>query len=248
MSYTQSLPGVGWVSLVPTGTYPDPVHLAEIESLDWSYNEDTADLENAAGDVIDTFTTKRSLEGSVKLKSLPNSLIVASTRGAALTTGQSFGYAVQGSVPGSVSYTIAVTPPNSGTWAQDLGVVNLTTGKPMACDSTATGTGVYSVSAGTYTFNSADASASVLINYRATLTTGTTTTVSAVAASTATSKYALHCYQEATSRRWGLYIPSAHVYGLSAALSKGGWSDVTLKFKATLDSSGNLAYHYRSDG
>jgi hypothetical protein len=68
--------------------------------------------------------------------------------------------------------------------------------------------------------------------------------VAAQAASTGSAKYALHGYRTLAGKSYGIYIPQAVIPGLSAKLSKGGWSDVSLKFKATLDASGNLAYHY----
>ncbi len=40
MSYSKSLAGVGWISLVPSGTYPDPIMLAEVDGFDIDVNED----------------------------------------------------------------------------------------------------------------------------------------------------------------------------------------------------------------
>lgn len=62
-------------------------------------------------------------------------------------------------------YQIVVTPPNSGSFVTDLGVINASTGLPMTRVASAPATGQYSVSAGTYTFAAADTGLGVLISY-----------------------------------------------------------------------------------
>ena len=70
-----------------------------------------------------------------------------------------------GTVPASSTYTIQVT--NHTTWTQDLGVVDVVTGKRMKCVAAAAEVaGVsYSVAAGVYTFASGDASMAKKISY-----------------------------------------------------------------------------------
>lgn len=244
MSYHKSVAGVGWVAIVPSGTNPDPLHLAEIQSLELTENVETADLENADGDVIDAFVTKRTVEGSIALKDYSNSLLAYASRGATVATGYKAGFSTTQTIP-STPHQITITPPNSGTYATDLGVIDLTAGKMLKCDASAVAGVSYSLSGAVYTFASGDASHSVLINYQCTYTTGTTATVAAASASTVT-KYALHCYNGNAGRNTGLYVPQALVFGLSAKFAKGGWVDSTLKFKATLDVSNNLYYAYNS--
>lgn len=243
MSYHKSVQGVGWVSLVPSGTYPDPVHLAEIEALDFNITEEDADLEDSNGDIIDSFTTKRVFEGTVTLKDLSASLIAAATRGVTVAAGTKQGYAQSGVIP-TTPFQITVT--NGATFADDLGVIDLTSGKAMTCAATATGTGVYAVNTttGQYTFNTADAGHTVLINYRATQSsTGNTASIASATASSNT-YYGLHCHQVIAGKPWGIYIPQARLPGLSAKFSKGGWSDTTLKFKASKDASNNFVHVY----
>lgn len=241
MSYSKSLQGVGWVSIVPGGTYPDPVHLAEIESLDFNVNEEDAELEDQSGDVIDTFRTKRVIEGTISLKGFTGSLLAAATGGVTVAAGGKLGYAQTTTIP-TTPFQITVT--EGATFADDLGVIDLTAGKAMTCGATATGAGVYAVNTatGVYTFNTADAAHSVLINYRSTKsTTGVTADIAAAVG--ATPYYALHCYQP-SGKPWGIYIPQARLPGVSTKFSKKGWTDTTLKFKATKDTSGKFAYVY----
>jgi hypothetical protein len=241
MSYHKSVQGVGWVSLVPSGTYPDPVHLAEIEAMDLNITEEDGDLEDSNGDIIDSFTVKRVIEGTVTLKDISGSLLAATTRGVTVAAGTKQGYAQTSTIP-TTPFQITVT--NGATFADDLGVIDLTSGKAMTCAATATGTNVYSVTAaGVYTFNTADAGHSVLINYRATqAAVGTTSTIASATAAQA--YYGLHCYQVIAGKPWGIYVPAARLPGLSAKFGKGGWSDTTIKFKATKDASNNFVHIY----
>lgn len=73
-------------------------------------------------------------------------------------------------VPGVSTYTITVAPPSSGTFSNDLGVINASTGLPFKKVASAPTAGQYSVAAGVYTFNSGDANAAVLISYEYTAT------------------------------------------------------------------------------
>lgn len=246
MSYHKSLAGVGWVSIVPGGTYPDPIHLAEVESLDFNVTEEDSDLEDSNGDVIDSFPTKRVIEGSLSLKSFTGSLLAAVTRGVTVAPGGKLGFSQTSVIP-TTPFEITVT--EGATFADDLGVIDLTAGKAMTAAATATGAGVYAVNAstGTYTFNTADAGHSILINYRATkATTGVTSAIASSAASS-TAYFGLHCYAASAAKPWGIYIPQARLPGLSAKFSKGGWSDTTMRFKAIKDSTNQFAYVYTAE-
>jgi hypothetical protein len=69
------------------------------------------------------------------------------------------------SVPSSGPYTITPTPPSSGTFVADLGVINVATGLPLKRVASSPATGEYSLSSGVYTFASADADEALLISY-----------------------------------------------------------------------------------
>lgn len=71
---------------------------------------------------------------------------------------------VGAAIPGT-PYAITPTPPNSGTWTADLGVLNAS-GVPMTRVASAPSTGQYSVAAGVYTFAAADTTLTVYINYK----------------------------------------------------------------------------------
>jgi hypothetical protein len=46
------------------------------------------------------------------------------------------------------------------------------------------------------------------------------------------------------AKPWGIYVPAAQLSGISGKFAKTGWSESTVKWKATKDSSGNFAHVY----
>lgn len=97
-----------------------------------------------------------------------NTLYFGQTLASGLTAIQTGGTGA--SIPAS-PYTVTVTPPNSGTYAADLGVIDWN-GKPMTRVASAPATGEYSVNTttGAYTFAAADTTKTVYISYRYTAT------------------------------------------------------------------------------
>ena len=78
-------------------------------------------------------------------------------------------------IPDSTAYTVTVTPPDTGVFAADMGVVDVTTGKPMQRVATAPAAGQYTVStAGLYTFSVADKGKGILVSYEYIVATSTT--------------------------------------------------------------------------
>lgn len=86
--------------------------------------------------------------------------------------GYSNAYDTAGQAIPATPYQITITPPNSGTFAADLGVVD-SNGLPMIRVASAPATGQYSVAAGVYTFAAADTGKQVFINYQYTFTSST---------------------------------------------------------------------------
>jgi hypothetical protein len=83
-------------------------------------------------------------------------------------------YDTVGAAIPATPYQITVTPPSSGTFQTDLGVVYQATGLPLTKVASAPTTGQYSVSnAGIYTFAAADTLLVVYINYSYTATSTT---------------------------------------------------------------------------
>ncbi len=118
---------------------------------------------------------KAKVTGKAKLGSINGDLLSNLFFGQSSTYGlTSVNYDTVGStVPAATPFTITVTPPNSGTFGTDLGVILASTGIALEKVASAPAAGQYSESAGVYTFNAAQASALVYINYSYTATSTT---------------------------------------------------------------------------
>lgn len=114
---------------------------------------------------------KGSVTGKAKAADFYGGLLETVVFGQAGSAGlTSAVYDTTGAVIPATPYQITVTPPNSGTFAADLGVISAATGRPMTRVASAPATGQYSVSAGVYTFAAADTGLTMYINYRYTAT------------------------------------------------------------------------------
>lgn len=113
---------------------------------------------------------KGKIAGKAKVGSLNGGLVNSLFFGQSMTTGLIGVYNgdTGQSIPAS-PYTITVTPPGSGTWSADLGVID-SNGIQMTRVASAPATGQYSVSAGVYTFAAADTLKTVFISYEYTAT------------------------------------------------------------------------------
>lgn len=69
-------------------------------------------------------------------------------------------------------FQVTIAPPSSGTFLQDLGVVNATTGIPLTLVASAPSTGQYSVAGPVYTFAAADTGINMLFSYSYTTSSG----------------------------------------------------------------------------
>jgi hypothetical protein len=70
-------------------------------------------------------------------------------------------------VPAASPYTVTIAPPDSGTFAANMGVIDVLTGRPLTRVAASPATGQYSLNAGTgvYTFAAADTGKAILISY-----------------------------------------------------------------------------------
>lgn len=152
-------------------TNPTPIRVAGLQEMSLDF----------AGDLKEYFGTNRFAlavaQGKVKTTGKFKGALI---NGQALNTlffgsGLSSGtmkalYAdTTGTVVPSTPFTITPTVPNTGTWVDDLGVVDAT-GRVMTRVASAPTTGQYSVSAGVYTFAAADVGIKMYISFSYTYT------------------------------------------------------------------------------
>ena len=118
---------------------------------------------------------KGSVNGKAKLADIRagflETLIFGTTGSSGLT---SMVYDTVGTAVPATPYQVTVTPPSSGAFAADLGVISAATGRALTRVASAPATGQYSVTAGgQYTFAAADTGLTMYISYRYTATSTT---------------------------------------------------------------------------
>ena len=172
---SQQVFGAGFIFITPkkdafgnTLTNATPINIGTVQDTSLDVDFETKELYGSNSQFA---LAKGRGKGKIALKatsaSFNGEMINALVFGQSLSSGlNAISYATSGLViPSTSPYTITVTPPNSGTFTGDLGVVYSNAVKLHKVDSNPS-QGEYSVSNGVYTFNVADAGAKVLINFK----------------------------------------------------------------------------------
>lgn len=151
---------------------PTPVRFGVLQeaSLDISFDLKTLHGQNQFPVAVGR--GKGKISGKAKAAQINGLLWNSIVFGQTLTSGLiSDVYDTTGAAIPTTPYIITVTPPSSGTYAKDLGVLNAS-GIPMTRVASSPATGEYSVneSTGAYTFAAADTGLTVYINYQYTAT------------------------------------------------------------------------------
>lgn len=161
---------------------------------------------------------------------------------------------IKGTVNGSVAtvpttpFQVTVTPPSSGTFVADLGVLNATTGVPLKKVASGPTTGQYSQSGAVYTFASADAGNSVSISYEysATSTSARYGTLSNQLMGYAPS-FACRMNVPYGGKQLTLYLSTCYATKLSLAFKNDDFTIPDFGFQAIADASDSLGYWATSD-
>lgn len=177
--------GSGVVWLTPSGgneaANPTPKELGTIESASVDFTGTLKELIGFNQFPDDVAVGEKKISGKIVMGRIDigtfNQVFFADTSADGTTSAQ---YNEPDTIPASGPATVTVTPPSSGTFVNDLGVIfsgganagkrldRLTSGTPA--------TGQYTQSGGTYTFATADAGLGVWISYTYTVS-GSGTTV-----------------------------------------------------------------------
>jgi hypothetical protein len=137
--------------------------------------------------------------------------------------------------------SVAITPPNSGTYGSDNGVLDAV-GDPMILVAATPAVGQYSEAAGTYTFN-AGQTGTLLISYSYTVTTGYS-----VAVPNKPMGQSPQCKLWVANSNWtnnlAILVPAVVFTKLTLPQKNTDWTLVDSEGSAYADSSGNVSYLY----
>ena len=165
-------PGILWLTNT-TVTTPTPGNIGFINefSLDFSYDTKQLFGQNQFALLAARGTAKTT--GKMKAATASGQALNTVLFGGTWTAGTQYAAAqdVNVAIP-ATPFTITPTPPSSGTWNADLGVINAATGEPLTAVTGTPAAGQYAVTAGAYLFASADHTSgiSVTISYAYTFT------------------------------------------------------------------------------
>ena len=143
-----------------------PVNIGYAQEFTYDEASETKELfgQNQYALVVARGTIKTT--GKMKAAVVSGLALNAVFNGQSFVTGQlQMAQGEAHSIPGLMPYTVTITPPNTGTFNQDLGVIYALTGLPLQKVASSPTTGQYSVSGAVYTFAAADTGLGVLITY-----------------------------------------------------------------------------------
>jgi hypothetical protein len=236
--------GLGQVALIPSGATPTPVPVALLTDvkIEGSYKEvefrgnKQFPQEIAFGEGGLKITAKNANINGATL----SALLAGSTSAAGSVLGV-LGELV--TIPGT---PYQVTVANGATYADDLGVLDLTANKWLTRVAAGATTGQYVLNAATgqYTFAAADTTHNLSANYAYTSPSiGVTVTLNNQLAGT-TPLFALACYNAytigGTTRYMGVRFPAVVCPKLSLSLSPAKFTEQDLSFTVRQDASSAL--------
>lgn len=236
----------GVLTIMPSGSNPTPIRVATLKdvSLDISYS--IKELRGSNAFPEDIAPADGKITGKAKSGRIFGAILQAVMQGMTSAAGQKFAvYDERGTIP-AVSGPYTITAAQSATWSEDLGVIDITTGLPMACVATAPTTGQYAVAAGVYTFAAADTTHVVSLRYTySPASTGRTLSLVNSIMGANTAKYALHVYNTYDGASSGFKLYSVQFPKLGMAWKAGDYAEVDLDFVACADSSGRVMDYFK---
>lgn len=154
-------------------TNPTPVKLGVMQDVSIDFNFDIKELHGQLQFPVDVARGKGKVSGKAKIAQINGVTFNSLFFGQSLTIGSEvldFLDTTGAAIP-TTPFQITPTPPLSGVWAADLGVVDVN-GQPFTRVAAAPAVSQYIVSAGLYTFNTGDTGKVAYISYQYTTSTG----------------------------------------------------------------------------
>lgn len=156
-------PGILWLTRTDIANQT-PINIGFINEFSTDLSFETKELygQNQYALLVARGTAKST--GKMKAATLSGQALNTVLLGQTWTAGTQYDAVTSAAtaIP-ATPYTITPTIPNSGTWNQDLGVVNGATGEPLTLVTGTPAAGQYAVAAGVYTFSAADHTSGVSV-------------------------------------------------------------------------------------
>lgn len=149
-------PGILWLTRTDIAE-ATPTNIGFINEFSTDFSFDTKQLYGQNQLPLLAARGTGKLTGKMKAATLSGQALNAMLFGGSFTAGTQYDATTTAATPiPGTPFQITPTVPSSGTFDQDLGVVNAATGEPLQLVASSPSAGEYSVAAGVYTFSSAD--------------------------------------------------------------------------------------------
>ena len=155
--------GAGTLVAIPSGANPTPIPFGILQDVSTDESFDVKMLYGANQFPEDTGKGQGKINITAKIGVIDPVMFNSLFYGDTLTAGETRASIAETSTIPTTPFTVTVT--NSATFATDLGVYDVTTGRFLTRVASAPTTGQYSVASGVYTFAAADTGHSVQVSY-----------------------------------------------------------------------------------
>lgn len=159
---------------------PTPLPFGTLQGVDLDMSFEQKELYGQFQFPVAIAKAKGKINLKAKFAQMQAKLINDLFFGQTINTGQNnVSYNEAHAIP-STPFQITIAPPGSGTFVEDLGVINAITGLSLTKVASTPTTGQYSVNeaTGVYTFAAADTGNNVYVTYKYTMTSGYSFTIS----------------------------------------------------------------------
>ncbi len=229
---------------------PTPVRFGALQDISLDVSWDTKMLHGQNQFPIAVGRGKGKVTGKAKAAQLNGSLLNSIVFGQTLSNGIiSDVYDTTGAAIPATPFQITPTPPNSGVYSKDLGVLNAS-GVPMTRVASAPVSGQYSVNetTGAYTFAAADTLLVVYINYQytATSTSATKSTVKNLPMGYAPT-FSVDLYMPYQGKSMIMTLPNAISSKMAIATKLDDFMIPEFDFEGFADSAGNVLTYALSE-
>jgi hypothetical protein len=225
-----------------------PVELGVLQEVSVDFNVEKKELLGQNRFALLTVQAGGSVSGKCSMARF-NSETFSALLGATKTTGTKLiGGGTALTIP-TTPYQLTITPPSSGTFVQDGGVILVGASelynRPMTRVTGVPTTGQYAVSGAVYTFAAADVGKSVIIDYEYSLATGSTLTIPNPVIGTS---YPFQLWTKTIieSKQTIIKFPNVVSGKLSLNLKRGEFAIPDFDFDVFADGAGNIGYIYES--
>lgn len=233
--------GVGQVAVVPSGANPTPVQIGVIKDVTLDISMTVKELRGAYQFPVDVARAAGTISGKGKFAQIGSgtmAAVLATTASAGMKIGATTASTNIPTTPFTITPSVGG---GGGTFFEDLGVINASTGVAMKRVASAPATGEYSVAAGVYTFAAADTGVAVIISYSyaPSGSTGWTVTYTnqLMGASTV---FSLSLFNSFRSKNYGFRLPQVTIPKLAFAMKQDDYTDMDFDFNAFADSAGKV--------